>query len=79
MTERRKSPRLRTFKGGTISHAGGLIDCTIRNLSDGGACVEVVNPGLVPDAFALIIKPELLRRSCRVLWREANRIGVEFV
>jgi hypothetical protein len=42
MDEQRKIQRSRTLKGGTISfNRGGAIDCTIRNLSSTGACLEV--------------------------------------
>jgi hypothetical protein len=27
----------------------------------------------------LIIKPELLKRSCEVAWRSAKRVGVRFI
>ena len=80
MLERRTSPRLRTFKGGSIIF--GLvsgINCVIRNMSQTGACLEVENPLRIPDDFALLIKPEIIRRNCHVAWRSARRIGVRFV
>jgi hypothetical protein len=71
--------RQRTFKGGSISHASGAAtDCIIRNLSDTGACLEVSSPFGIPDNFKLIIRPEILTRSCEVAWRTAQRIGVRF-
>lgn len=74
-----RSQRHRTFKGGSISHvAGGSTDCIIRNISETGACLEVSSPIGVPDTFKLIIKPEILTRSCEVMWRTAQRIGVRF-
>lgn len=79
MEEQRKSQRQRTFKGGSISYVGGLaIDCVIRNLSETGACLELNNSVVVPDNFTLIVKPEILSRSCHVVWRSAKRIGVSF-
>lgn len=78
--ERRKAPRQRTFKGGSISFDRAFgIDCIIRNISKNGACLEVESPIGIPDDFTLIIKPEFLKRSCRVAWREPKRIGVRFV
>jgi hypothetical protein len=71
--------RLRTFKGGSISHThGAATDCVIRNLSDTGACLELSGGFGVPDNFRLIIKPELLTRTCDVAWRSSQRIGVRF-
>jgi hypothetical protein len=78
MTENRSSPRQRAFKGGSISTPNGIIACTIRNLSETGALIELAAPAVVPDAFILVIKPELLKRSCEVAWRRENRIGVRF-
>jgi PilZ domain len=80
MSEKRGSPRLRTLKGGSIVFglAAG-IDCVIRNLSDTGAALEVESPVAIPDEFTLLIKPEIIKRKCRVVWRSAKRIGVRFV
>lgn len=78
--ERRQTRRQRTYKGGSISfnRAAG-INCIVRNISKIGACVEVESPFGIPDEFTLIIKPEYLKRECRVVWRMAKRIGVRLV
>jgi hypothetical protein len=79
MQDRRHVQRHRTFKGGSISfdrYAG--IDCVVRNLSEGGACLEVDCPGSLPDEFSLIIRPENVRRSCHLVWRGDQRLGVRF-
>ena len=55
------------------------VDCIIRNLSENGASLEIGSPVGVPDDFILIIKPESLKRKCRVAWRSADRIGVQFL
>lgn len=75
-----RTPRQRTFKGGSISfnHAAA-IDCLIRNMSATGACLEISSPIGIPDEFTLIIKPEYLKRSCQVAWRTSTRIGARFV
>ena len=54
------------------------VDCVIRNMSETGAGLEVESPVGIPDEFRLLIKPEFLKRNCRVVWRSAKRIGVEF-
>jgi len=79
MQELRAHPRHRTFKPGTIAfnRAGG-ITCTVRNLSAGGACLEVESPVGVPDDFSLVIESDHLTRACHVRWRRAKRIGVAF-
>jgi hypothetical protein len=77
MAEHRRKPRLRTFKGGAILYGTSVaIDCIIRNMSDTGAAIEVQNPARIPDDFTLLIKPELIKRDCHVVWRTAERIGV---
>jgi hypothetical protein len=79
MQERRKLSRQRTFKGGTILlDQAGTMDCVVRNLSTAGACLDVAHAGTIPNSFSLIIKPELIKRSCEVVWRAASRIGVQF-
>jgi hypothetical protein len=80
MNENRQNQRQRTFKGGTISFdLGAGIDCVVKNLSATGGCLEVESPVGIPDEFTLVIKPEYLKRSCKVVWRKARRIGVRFV
>lgn len=79
-TERRGSHRHKTFKGGSISFdLAPPVACIIRNMSESGAGLELSNPAQVPDSFDLLIKPELLKRHCRVVWRADNRLGVQFV
>ena len=79
MDNNRSAIRQRTFKGGSISPVEGApTECLIRNLSETGACLEVSNPTGIPDNFKLIIRPEIITRSCEVAWRSAQRIGVRF-
>jgi hypothetical protein len=79
MAEKRRSPRLRTLKGGTIMFGSAAsVDCIIRNMSDTGASLEVENPAGIPDEFTLLIRPEIIKRSCHVVWRTERRIGVRF-
>lgn len=79
MDDRRHAPRLRTFKSGKISVGDASIDCLIRNLSKGGACLEIRGTTAIPDDFKLVIKPDNLFRTCKVIWREGRRFGVSFV
>jgi len=77
MTEKRRAPRLRTFKGGSITFGlAPSIDCVVRNLSETGAQLAVQAAVRVPDEFTLLIKPEMTKRACRVVWRKADKIGV---
>jgi PilZ domain len=74
----RAAPRHRILKAGSIEFNGGVLDCTVRNISDTGAALEVTTPLGVPDAFWLLISGDPTRRHCRVAWRRDKRIGVAF-
>jgi hypothetical protein len=79
MEEHRTSPRRRTLKAGTISFGGGgAIDCTVRNLSENGAALEVISPVGIPERFTLLVEADQRNLPCRVIWRKEKRIGVQF-
>jgi hypothetical protein len=69
MSEQRAAPRRRMFKAGTIEFGGGVIDCTLKNLSQTGAQLEVISPLYIPDRFTLFIFSDQFKRRCRVVWR----------
>ncbi|WP_024342609.1 PilZ domain-containing protein [Bradyrhizobium japonicum] len=78
MEEHRAAPRHRIFKAGTIEFGGGAIDCTVKNISEIGAALEVVSPLYIPDRFTLFVPKDHLKRRCRIIWRREKRIGVRF-
>jgi len=79
MADGRKAPRHRVLKAGTISFGGGGgITCTVRNLSDTGAALDVTTPVGIPDSFVLVLDTEDAQRPCRVVWRKEKRIGIVF-
>ena len=75
---KRIAPRRRVLKAGSIEVGGEAIACTLRNLSDTGAALEVVTPLYIPDRFTLSVQSKQLRRCCHVVWRKGTRIGVAF-
>lgn len=77
---RRRSPRMRTLKGAQIIvPAGTSIRCTVRNISETGACLQLQTPVFLSHTFDIAFDDlEWSRRSCRVVWRDALLIGVEF-
>jgi hypothetical protein len=78
--EHRAEQRRRVLKAGTISFGGGgAITCTIRNLSETGAALDVESPVGIPDQLTLLIEAEHSSRHCQVVWRKEKRIGVRFV
>jgi hypothetical protein len=79
MIEKRASPRHRVLKQGTISfRGGGGIDCMVRNISTGGARVDIANPVGLPPFFTLVIAADRFMRDCRAVWSSDRRIGVAF-
>jgi len=79
MIENRKTQRHRVFKAATIAfnRAAG-ISCTLRNISDGGACLDVASPLGIPPDFDLHIASDPAARHCRIVWKTERRIGVAF-
>lgn len=75
----RAAPRQRVLKAGSIEFAGGVIDCTVRNLSESGAALEVASPLGIPETFNLLVSGEPSPRRCRVAWRKDTRIGIAFL
>lgn len=76
---KRAAPRRRVLKAGIINFGGGSVSCTVRNLSDTGAAIEVESPIGIPATFDLVIvEAERTRRHCRVVWQHQKRIGVAF-
>jgi PilZ domain len=78
MDRRRIASRHRVLKAGTIEFGGGTIDCTVRNLSDTGAALDVTSPVGIPDHFTLVLPADGSHRACHVVWRTEKRIGVAF-
>jgi hypothetical protein len=79
MFERRTRERQETDEPAQIvfDEPDSRMDCTIRDLSDGGACVEVSNTRLVPSLFRLV-RASGATQFCRVAWRTRNKLGVTF-
>jgi hypothetical protein len=78
MEEHRAIARHRVLKAGMIEFGGGAIDCTIRNMSDTGAALDVASPVGIPDRFGLVLPTDGQRLPCHVVWRKEKRIGVAF-
>jgi hypothetical protein len=79
-TERRAAPRRLVLKGGRIVFNNGFstLDCRVRNLSEGGARLQVASVVGVPDRFDLVVTDTNERQPCRIAWRNGNLIGVAF-
>lgn len=53
--------------------------CTLSDISDSGARIDVDATDKLPDHFTLILSGNgAPQRKCRVVWRQPNQIGVNF-
>lgn len=76
----RAAPRLRTFKGGRIWIKGSsTIDCKIRDLSVSGAKLAVASVVGIPNVFDLEFTQEKTYRTCEIVWRKVDMLGVRFL
>jgi len=50
----------------------------VKNISPTGALIEVDNSIEIPDEFTLAIESEPSARVCRVAWKKAKQIAVNF-
>ncbi|WP_024518012.1 PilZ domain-containing protein [Bradyrhizobium sp. Tv2a-2] len=77
--EKRIHARHRVFKGGRLAfNGGGSVECTVRNISPGGARVDVTSPIALPAQLTLFIDTDHLRRRCHPVWTHNTHIGVAF-
>jgi PilZ domain len=54
--------------------------CAISDISEAGAQLRLASTDELPEQFALVIaKGGSVKRQCKVVWREKNRVGVQFV
>jgi hypothetical protein len=78
MEDKRIARRNRVLKAGTIEFGGGAIDCTVRNMSETGAALEVATPLFIPDRFTFFVPSDQFKRACHIVWRKEKRIGITF-
>jgi hypothetical protein len=78
--EHRRQPRSRTLKAARIllNHHHSVIDCTVRNLSQFGACLQVASAVGIPPCFDVIFDADRSVRACRVVWHKERLLGVQF-
>ena len=81
--ERRGSLRRRTLKSGKVWFNGNqsVMDCQVRNMSDGGARVRFEIPFECPDSVALyfpVDEKEGHIRGCSTKWIKGNEAGFHY-
>jgi hypothetical protein len=60
-----------------IAKDGTTVECRVRNISEGGARLELAGPQLLPHTFELHISG-LPPRLCNLRWAKGNLVGVQF-
>src|SRR6202035_3638648 len=80
MQDRRHGVRDKVFMGGVaeINDTGSTMDCVVRNSSDLGACVELESAANLPDQMRVTIARKGCSYLARMIWRQANRVGLAF-
>ena len=78
--ERRVVGRTRISRNAKIivPQRNQVIFCTVENITNGGACLKLATTSGVPSIFDLTFEHGRTRRSCRVTWRTADKLGVAF-
>ncbi len=78
--DRRGGPRHRVFKGGKIIFNGGqsVVDCAVRDLSEGGARLRLAGTFTLPPSFDLLVVGSGTARPAQRVWQHGDEIGVAF-
>jgi hypothetical protein len=78
--DRRALQRTRVLRNAKIivPRRSPVIQCTVQNINSGGACLQLANTFGLPDTFDLTFEHGRTRRSCRVIWRTNDKVGVKF-
>lgn len=77
--ERRGEPRCRTLRGGQIINGSGVavLDCTIRNVSVGGAKLVLDQQRDMPELFRVDLEGS--RRPVETVWQIGEEVGIRFL
>jgi methyl-accepting chemotaxis protein len=80
MAERRRLARHAVLKSAKIAFndQSSLIACTVCNLTSDGACIHFATTRHAPESFELSFDNFRSARTCRVIWRQTDRLGVYF-
>ena len=75
---RGREARRTALKSGRIVYPGGSVECKLRNISDGGARLEIGGQQLLPHTFELHITGWPVRQGS-LRWAKDNLVGVQFL
>jgi hypothetical protein len=79
--ELRKKPRRSFRHTASIIHGDEptVQPCSVVDISESGARLQIEHEGELPDNFMLSLTPSgKVRRFCRLVWRDGTTLGVAF-
>jgi hypothetical protein len=81
MVEKRSSKRWRTVLKARVvfNSRSSVLDCTVRDLSDTGACIYFANVSAIPPEFELEIPNRGVRVYASLVWSRGANHGVMFL
>jgi PilZ domain len=79
--EARRTARARTFLQARVSYGEGAIsaECMVSQLSQTGARLTVASAVALPDVFDIAIPQRAIARRGKLVWREDDQVGIDFV
>lgn len=81
MPSRRADHRRRVLKGANLyfNNGYGAYDCTVKNMSEGGAMVKMEDSSGLPTVFDFNLKGDTAARSATISWRKNGMAGIKFL
>ena len=81
MSEQRQLPRNRVYYGGSVAFndRSATLACIVRDFTTRGARIEFESAALVPDRIDFEVARKGISCSARLVWRDAEAAGVEFL
>jgi len=78
--ENRHTGRIRSFLRGEIIHSNGAsrTECTVRDISETGARIQVPKSVTLPEFFELFIPQKGRHERAKIIWIKDGEIGVTF-
>lgn len=55
-----------------------VVPCVMRDVSEGGALLEVAHPEWLPSRFRLVVEAYRLEVDCEIMRRTETAVGVRF-
>jgi hypothetical protein len=79
--ETRRSNRARALLQARLSYGDGAIstECTVNQLSDIGARMNVASSVALPDMFEIAVPQRGMSRRAKLVWRKDDQVGVDFL